>query len=78
MDQPPMPWTPDERDELLTVKQYAERVGVHPQTVYTAIRLNQLRFGSVVRITDDVIRIAVPRHARTQRRRQRSGRDGRV
>lgn len=58
----------DEREDLLTVKQYADRCGVHVQTIYTAIRLNRLRFGRVVRVTDGVIRVAVPRGTITDRK----------
>jgi exosome complex RNA-binding protein Rrp4 len=52
---------------LLTVKEYATQQRVHVQTVYTAIRQGRLRYGRVIRITDDVIRIAVPRGSITDR-----------
>jgi excisionase family DNA binding protein len=54
-------------EDLLTVKEYATQQRVHVQTVYTAIRQGRLRFGRVIRITDDVIRIAVPRGSITDR-----------
>lgn len=52
-----------EREELLTVKEYAERHRLHVQTVYTAIRYGRMKF-RVVRGTEGkraAIRIAVPR-----------------
>jgi hypothetical protein len=54
-------------EDLLTVKEYATQQRVHVQTVYTAIRQGRLRYGRVIRITDDVIRIAVPRGSITDR-----------
>lgn len=47
--------------ELLTVKQYAARFGVHVQTVYSAIRYGRRLQGAVVRPTSRTIRIAVLR-----------------
>lgn len=49
-------------DDLLTVKQYAERYGLHVQTVYTAIRSGRLRY-LVVRPTPRTIRIDVSRES---------------
>lgn len=50
-------------DELLTVKEFAERQRLHVQTIYTAIRYNRLRY-RVERVTAGkraAIRIVVPR-----------------
>ena len=52
-----------QQEELLTVKEYAERHRLHVQTVYTAIRYGRMKF-RVVRGTEgkrSAIRIAVPR-----------------
>lgn len=47
-------------EELLTVKEYAERRRVHIQTVYSAIRRGKLKH-RVERAAASSIRIAVPR-----------------
>lgn len=48
-------------DELLTVQQYADRYGIHVQTVYTAIRKGYRLFGVPIRPSERTIRIAVSR-----------------
>lgn len=45
--------------ELLTVQQYADRYGVHVQSVYAAIRRGQRLHGAVVRPTPRTIRIVL-------------------
>lgn len=51
-----------QRDELLTVKEYADLTRVHVQTVYTAIRYGRLKL-KVLRPTTRTIRICVPRES---------------
>lgn len=52
-----------EREELLTVKEYADLFGIHVQTVYSAIRFGHHLQGRVERPTSRTIRIAVPRES---------------
>lgn len=52
-----------DREELLTVKEYAAIFGIHEQTVYTAIRYGRRLQGRVERPSPRTIRIAVPRES---------------
>jgi hypothetical protein len=53
--------------ELLTVKEYALRCGIHEQTVYSAVRYGYKLQGLAIRVSKRVIRIAVPRGSVTIR-----------
>ena len=57
----PIVWDDEADEELLTVKEYAERFRVHEQTVYSAIRYGRRLYGRVVRPAPHTVRIAVPR-----------------
>lgn len=59
----------DAREELLTVQEYAKRLRVHIQTVYSAIRYKRFPY-RVIRVTDakrSPIRIVVPRGSISER-----------
>lgn len=56
--------TAPERDELLTVKEYAELYRVNIQTIYTAIRRGRFKLPIVRPTGGGAIRIAVPRENR--------------
>lgn len=49
-------------NELLTVKEYATRYGLHVQSVYSAIRYRRFKL-PIVRLMSRSIRIKVPRES---------------
>lgn len=56
---------------VLSPKEYADRFGLHPDTVYKAIRAGRLRH-RVERVLNRTIRILVPRVTRVEEHHETS------